>query len=87
MTAKKTYKPKAVYVPEAVDADGDGLIQDSTVFERPVDTKIETHVVAAGENLLTIAEKYKPEGVTRKEYAATLYALNGNLHEGQVIRL
>lgn len=87
MTAKKTYKPKATYMPEAVDADGDGLVQDSTEFERPVDTKIETHVVAAGENLLTIAEKYKPEGVTRKEYAATLYALNGNLHEGQVVRL
>lgn len=87
MTAKKATKPKVAYVPEAVDADGDGLIQDNTEFERPVDTKIETHVVVAGENILSIAEKYKPEGVTRKEYAATLYALNGDLHEGKVIRL
>jgi hypothetical protein len=87
MTAKKTYNTKAVYVPEAVDADGDGLIQDNTEFERPVETKITTHLVAPGENIQAVAEKYKPEGVTRNEYAATLYALNGDFREGMVVRL
>ena len=96
MTAKKkTYVPKVEgYVPEAIDADGDGLVQDGTEFERPVETElpefvevIETHVVAEGENVLTIAEKYKPEGMTRRAYAAVLYAKNGDLHEGKTIRL
>ena len=28
------------YVPNAVDADGDGLVQDGTEFERPVGTEL-----------------------------------------------
>ncbi len=30
---------KVVYNPDAVDGDGDGLVQDGTEFQRPVDTK------------------------------------------------
>lgn len=39
--APKKEKKKAKYVPNAVDADGDGLVQDGTEWERPVGTEIE----------------------------------------------
>ena len=32
----KKSKKKVEYVPNAVDSDGDGKVQDGTVFERPV---------------------------------------------------
>lgn len=38
--AKKPRKKKADYVPEAADGDGDGLVQDGTIFERPVGTEL-----------------------------------------------
>ena len=108
MTAKKR-TPKPAYVPAALDGDGDGLVQDGTEFERPVDTEFQvtlceepeelevfepvevpnpgTHKVLEGENILSIAERYLPEGMTRKEYAEQLYAANGDFHEGKTIRL
>ena len=39
--APKAKKKKAEYVSNAVDADGDGLVQDGTEWERPVGTEIE----------------------------------------------
>lgn len=36
-----TKKKPAKYVPEALDGDGDGLVQDGTEWERPVGTEIE----------------------------------------------
>lgn len=39
--APKAKKKKATYVPDAIDADGDGLVQDGTEWERPVGTEIE----------------------------------------------
>tara|TARA_R110001606_G_scaffold265516_1_gene414542 strand:+ start:93 stop:353 length:261 start_codon:yes stop_codon:yes gene_type:complete len=36
---KPAETPKVVYNPDAVDGDGDGLVQDGTEFQRPVDTK------------------------------------------------
>ena len=118
MTAKKRAPKPAAYVPNAIDADGDGLVQDGTEFERPVGTEWEyqhtlseadlkqpeqlqepevaqvletlepgTHKVLEGENILTIAERYLPEGMTRKDYAAQLYATNGDFQEGKTIRL
>lgn len=40
--AKSVAKKKpAKYVPNAVDGDGDGLVQDGTEWERPVGTEIE----------------------------------------------
>lgn len=93
MTKKKTYTPKP-YVPEALDGDGDGLVQDGTEFERPVETEIVfepvrqlTYTVKEGENILTVAEKFKPESMTRKDYAAQLLKLNGKVIAGQVINL
>jgi hypothetical protein len=34
-------KAKATYNPAAVDADGDGMVQEGTEFERPVGTDLE----------------------------------------------
>lgn len=39
--APKAKKKQAEYIPAAVDADGDGLVQDGTEWERPVGTEIE----------------------------------------------
>lgn len=38
---KEKKKKSAEYIPAAVDADGDGLVQEGTEWERPVDTEIE----------------------------------------------
>lgn len=38
---KKENKKKTKYVPEAIDGDGDGLVQDGTEWERPFGTEIE----------------------------------------------
>jgi hypothetical protein len=38
---KEKKKKYTEYVPNAVDADGDGLVQDGTIWERPVGTEIE----------------------------------------------
>ncbi len=35
---------KPTYKPAAVDADGDGIVQEGTEFERPVDTELEVEV-------------------------------------------
>lgn len=99
MSQKRTYTPKPIpqgYVFKAKDGDGDGLVQDTTEFERPVGTELfaeelsklpDTHVMQEGENILTVAQKYLPEGKTRNEYAKELLALNGTVAVGKVIRL
>lgn len=38
---KENKKKPAEYVLAAVDADGDGIVQDGTIWERPVGTEIE----------------------------------------------
>lgn len=38
---KKEKKKPAEYIPAAVDADGDGIVQDGTEWERPVGTEIQ----------------------------------------------
>ena len=45
--AKPAKKRKAEYVSPAVDADGDGLVQDGTIFERPVGTELSPEEVTA----------------------------------------
>lgn len=37
----KKKKKLAEYVPNAIDGDGDGRVQDGTVWERPVGTEIQ----------------------------------------------
>ena len=102
--SKRSTKPK--YVPKAVDADGDGLVQEGTEFERQVDTELaeefiealetvlevaelplETYIVQEGENIQSIAEKFKPEGMTRQDYAKYLFKVNGYPHAGKEIKL
>lgn len=39
--APKTKKKKAEYIPAPTDADGDGLVQEGTEWERPLGTDIE----------------------------------------------
>lgn len=50
-------------------------------------SKPKTHTLADGENILTIAEAYLPEGLTRKEYAKDLSLRNGNWTTGANIKL
>ena len=50
-------------------------------------SKPKTHIVADGENILTIAETYLPEGLTRKEYAKDLSSRNSNWSTGANIQL
>lgn len=100
MTTKRTYKPKVQgYVPEAIDADGDGLVQDGTEFERPVGTELDTHIevivtelakthtIAEGENIQTVAAMHCPAGMTRNDYAKKLAQLNSRWSVGSVVRL
>lgn len=89
MTQKKTYtpKPKPLYIEDATDGDGDGLVQDNTPFERPVDTKITEHILGEGENIQTVASTYAPAGMSRNDYAKKLFDLNKQWSIGSVIRL
>jgi hypothetical protein len=45
--AKPAKKKKAEYVSPTFDADGDGLVQDGTIFERPVGTELSPEEVTA----------------------------------------
>lgn len=40
-TKAEPKKKPAKYIPDAKDGDGDGLVQDGTIWERPVGTEIE----------------------------------------------
>lgn len=44
---KPKRKRKAEYVSPTVDGDGDGLVQDGTIFERPVGTELSPEEVTA----------------------------------------
>ena len=45
--AKPARKRKADYVSPTFDADGDGFVQDGTIFERPVGTELSPEEVTA----------------------------------------
>jgi hypothetical protein len=45
--ALKPKKKKATYVAEAIDADGDGRVQDGTIFEREAGTELSPEQVTA----------------------------------------
>lgn len=40
-------KKKSKYIADAVDADGDGIVQDGTEFERPVGTELSPEELTA----------------------------------------
>lgn len=77
--------------PEIVD----DLIQDTTEdlvepeFEIPTEPEESplTYLVKDGENILTVAEKFKPAGVSRADYAKTLADLNTTVIPGRTVRL
>jgi hypothetical protein len=43
---KPKRKKKADYTPEATDGDGDGLVQDGTIFERPEGVELSEEEIA-----------------------------------------
>lgn len=45
--SKPAKKKKADYVSPTVDADSDGMVQDGTIFERPVGTELSPEEVTA----------------------------------------
>jgi hypothetical protein len=77
---------------EALDADTP--LEQVTAIEAgykpkrvPKPKKIVSHVMADGENILTIAAMYLPWGMTRKEYAEDLAKRNRNWNTGALINL
>lgn len=68
--------------------------QDTTaeVVEKPEPkpakpARPKTHVMREGENIMTVAMRYLPAGMTRQEYLRDLVARNRNLGAGATIRL
>lgn len=47
LIVKAPKKRKAEYVPNAIDADDDGRVQDGTIFERPVGTELSPEELTA----------------------------------------
>jgi len=90
---------KTNFIPAPIDADGDGIVQEGTEYERPAEPVVETveafiaskattHVVAEGENWQSIAALYC--GMERRQdYAKRLYDANkiSDLHVGAVLKL
>ena len=73
----KSHEPEMVY----------DLMEDVTeptleTVELPL-----TYLVKDGENILTVAEQFKPADVSRADYAKTLANLNGTVTPGSVVRL
>lgn len=46
-----------------------------------------THTMKEGENIITIAQRYLPEGMTRSEYATRLVKSNSSFAVGRIIHL
>jgi nucleoid-associated protein YgaU len=87
MAAKKvttTTEQETVYKPQAVDADLDGLVQDSTPYEREVNT----HIVQKGDTWVSISEQYR-KTKTNYSYAKELINKNNNttLTKDAIIKL
>lgn len=80
--ASKKNRPKA-YVPEAVE--NDDLVEHVT--EPETEELSLTYLVKDGENILTVAEKFKSADVSRADYAKTLANLNGTVTPGRLVRL
>jgi hypothetical protein len=100
--SKRNYKSKVDgYTPEALDGDGDGLVQDGTEFERPLGAEfdwaleeifeepvpvVSAHVVQEGENIQSIASLYCGDR-KRQEYAQELSKKNGTIYVGKTVIL
>jgi hypothetical protein len=92
---KKNRKPKVVdFKEDATDGDGDGYVQDATIWERPLqelveevieETKETSYAATTGETYLSIALKFN--GGT--DYAKEIRAKNNNkaIRTGVIINL
>jgi nucleoid-associated protein YgaU len=78
MSTRRTYKP------DARDGDGDGLVQDGTIFERPVGVEFTEAEIAAllGETIETEEHQSGPvsesETITPSEHPNTHTVVNGD---------
>jgi len=78
---KKKYTPPTPEIMEAIPApDPDEAYE--VIYVAPT-----THTMGEGENILTVAKRYLPEGMTRSEYATQLVKTNGSFAVGRVINL
>ena len=65
----------------------DDLVEDAPEPEPETVELPLTYLVKDGENILTVADKFKPLGISRSEYAKTLADLNGTVAPGKLVRL
>ena len=63
------------------------LVEDVTDPEPETVELPLTYLVKDGENILTVADKFKPSGVSRSDYAQKLANLNGTVAPGKLVRL
>ena len=97
-----TKKP-ANFNPAPVDADGDGIVQEGTEFERPIEPAFETeeefkaskpvapstYTAKDGDSYAAIAEKFPKDGMSKHERSLEIWRNNGGkfLHEGTEVKL
>jgi hypothetical protein len=60
---------------------------DFVPAEEPAQELPTTHTMAEGENILTVARLYLPEGMTRSEYANKLVKTNPSFAVDRIINL
>jgi hypothetical protein len=68
--------------PEAIDGDGDGIVQEGTEFERPVDAPLE-----APESVVEAVEEPAPTVEPKKAPKGFIVALDGDNYEAVAERL
>ena len=87
---KRKYTPAKVFISEPVTSDGDitDPLLDKVIESIAKALELPTsHTMAEGENILTVARRYLPEGMTRSEYATSLDKTNSSFAVGRIINL
>jgi len=77
----RAYTRKTVQPMEPVEAPEVSEL-DEVIQVAPI-----THTMVEGENILTVAKRYLPEGKTRQDYAKQLLKNNKSFAVGKVINL
>ena len=93
-------KKSATYKPQPVDADGDGIVQEGTEFERPVEIIEEIYepkpvpnprfyVAEEGDSYAAIADKFPKDGMSKHKRSLEIWRNNGGkfLHAGTEVKL
>lgn len=86
---------KPPFKPEAIDADGDGIVQEGTEFERPIEPEViveapaSSYLAEDGDSYASIAAKFPKPGLSKHDRSSELYALNGGkkLNPGTEVKL